>query len=70
MSEEAMDSCPADWLTVPEAARFLKTSDKTVRRLVSAKKLGHYRVASKILFKRDQLATYVERNRVDARNEQ
>ncbi len=40
--------CSQPWMTVPEAAEKMQVSDRTVRRLIKAKKLRAYRVGRQL----------------------
>lgn len=55
-----------DLLTVEEAARALRHSTSSVRRMVRARRLRAYRVAGRVLFKAEDLAAFVEKGLIGA----
>lgn len=60
---------PSDLPTidVPEAARYLGVSERTIRRLVASRAIGHRRVAGTLIrFTQSDLNGYVESIRVAA----
>lgn len=48
--------------TKREAASMLNCSEITVHRLIKSKRLGCFRVASKVLISREHLDDYLQRN--------
>jgi excisionase family DNA binding protein len=57
-------------IDVPQAARYLGVSERTVRRLVASRAIGHRRVAGSLIrFTQSDLDLYVESIRVDAKGQ-
>ena len=57
-----MSDGPADYLTVPEAATYLRISPRKVYDLVSRSGLPHRRAGARLLFERGALADWVRGN--------
>jgi excisionase family DNA binding protein len=53
-------------LSPSEAAMFLGTSVRHVRRLVSERRLGHVKVGRYVRFERQALESFIAARRVDA----
>lgn len=47
------------WLRYPDAAAYLGTSERALRRLVADKKIGHTKLGLHTLFSPDQLDAYI-----------
>lgn len=47
------------WLRYAEAASYLGTSERQLRRLVADKKIGHTKLGLHTLFSPDQLDSYI-----------
>lgn len=56
----------SDWFDVADAARELRVSSPTVRRLVAAHAITHHRIGHQIRIRRDDLDAYLQRTRVPA----
>ena len=59
----------SDLLTVPETAKLLRISISTVRAWVLAKpkpKIAYVKLGSRVLFRRADLETFIQRNTVRA----
>ena len=55
-----MLGCPAEWLTVAQAAVHLQTSEDGIRALVKRKRIPHHRgAAGRLLFDRAELDAWV-----------
>jgi excisionase family DNA binding protein len=62
-----IDSDPAlDLLTIVEAAELLKLSVSGMRRLQQSRRVPFIKVGGRIRFARQDLASFVQRNRVKA----
>jgi excisionase family DNA binding protein len=60
------DTAAQQWMSVKEAAPFLGVSERTVRRLVAAREVGHYVVGSQIRIAMADVDRYLARTRVNA----
>ena len=56
----------AELFTVPEAARFLRVSVSSMRRLQQGRRLPFVKIGGCIRFSRSDLAAYVQRCRVES----
>jgi excisionase family DNA binding protein len=54
-------------LDLDQAARYLATSARHVRRLVAERRLAHHKVGKFVRFRRSDLDGFVESGRVEAR---
>jgi len=52
--------------TVPEAAEYLNTSQRFVRRLIAERRITFYKVGRHVRIKRTHLDAFIEAGRVDA----
>jgi excisionase family DNA binding protein len=50
---------PAEWLTVPQVAAYLRTSEDGIRALVKRGRIPHHRAAGRILFERAEIDDWV-----------
>ena len=57
------------WLTLNEAAEYLRISDRNLRKLAKNSKLPFYKLEGKILFKVSELDKYIEKNKVESLSE-
>ena len=57
------------WLTLNEAAEYLRISDRNLRKLAKNSKLPFYKLEGKILFKISELDKYIEKNKVESLSE-
>lgn len=57
----------AQRMRIPDAAGFFGVSDSTIRRLVSAGKIPHYRIGRTIFFDREELITFGRHSLSDRR---
>ncbi|RZD16600.1 MAG: DNA-binding protein [Candidatus Acididesulfobacter guangdongensis] len=57
------------WLTLNEAAEYLRISDRNLRKLAKNSKLPFYKLEGKILFKVSELDKYIEENKVKSLSE-
>ena len=57
------------YLSLPEAAEYLRISDRNLRKLAKNSKLPFYKLEGKILFKVSQLDKYIEKNKVESLSE-
>ncbi len=53
------------FLTVKAAAKWLCIDVNTLRAWLAQRRIKHYRLGRKIVFKEEDLEAYVEQNRVD-----
>ena len=60
-SNQRRRSSSAGFFTVPEAADYLRVSDKSIRRFVSRGLLRPSKALRKLIFPREQLETFYER---------
>ncbi|MBK1855751.1 helix-turn-helix domain-containing protein [Verrucomicrobiaceae bacterium 5K15] len=51
------------YLTIPEVAEIMRSSDKTVRRRIAARKLTHYKEGGRILVSAADVERYMEEHR-------
>lgn len=56
----------AQYLTVPEAAAHLNTSDRFVRRLIAERRIAFHKVGSHVRISLDDLEGFVQAGRVEA----
>jgi excisionase family DNA binding protein len=56
----------AMWITVKELSEYLRIKEKTLYYLVQRGQIPHYRVNKIILFKRQEIDTWMEGNRAVA----
>jgi excisionase family DNA binding protein len=54
-------------LTVPEAAHYLKVSERYLRTLIAESRIAYYRLGSRIVFTEDQLLDFLSTKSVPAR---
>lgn len=54
------------YLSVPEAAEYLSTSVRFVRRLVSERRITFYKVGSHVRISLEDLEAFIQQGRVDA----
>ena len=57
------------YLSLPEAAEYLRISDRNLRKLAKNSKLPFYKLEGKILFKISELDKYIEKNKVESLSE-
>jgi excisionase family DNA binding protein len=57
------------WLTLNEAAEYLRISDRNLRKLTKNNKIPFYKLEGKILFKIIELDKYIEKNKVESLSE-
>ena len=57
------------YLSLPEAAEYLRISDRNLRKLAKNSKLPFYKLEGKILFKVSELDKYIEKNKVESLSE-
>jgi excisionase family DNA binding protein len=55
--------------TIDQAAKWLRMSTKSVRRLIRLGEIAHHRIGKRILFTNSDLLAHVQRNRHPARQE-
>jgi excisionase family DNA binding protein len=56
----AMLGNPAEWLTVAEAAAYLRTSEDGIRAFVKRRRIPHHRgAAGRVLFERAEIDAWV-----------
>jgi excisionase family DNA binding protein len=55
----------SDYLSVPEAAHYMNTSVRFVRRLVNERRIRFYKVGRLVRFKRADLDVFIDSGRVD-----
>ena len=65
MSEAAPVGLP-ELLDIDQAADLLNTTPRHVRRLVTERRLAHFKVGRKVRVSRAELAAWLDRQRVDA----
>jgi excisionase family DNA binding protein len=51
-----------------EAARLIKVSPRTLRRMAERREISHFRVGRRLLFSDQDIAEYLSRSRISARN--
>ena len=54
------------WLTLKEAAKYLRISESSMRNLTRYKKIKHYKPEGTLLFKISELDKYVEKNKIES----
>ena len=57
------------YLSLPEAAEYLRISDRNLRKLTKNNKIPFYKLEGKILFKIIELDKYIEKNKVESLSE-
>ena len=57
------------YLTVREAAEYLRISERNLRNLIKNNKIPFYRLEGKILFKISELDKFIEKNKVESISE-
>ena len=57
------------YLSLPEAAEYLRISDRNLRKLTKNNKIPFYKLEGKILFKVSELDKYIEKNKVESLSE-
>ena len=57
------------YLTLPEAAEYLRVSDRNLRNMAKSNKIPFYKLEGKILFKISELDNYIEKNKVESLSE-
>ena len=57
------------YLSLPEAAEYLRISDRNLRKLTKNNKIPFYKLEGKILFKISELDKYIEKNKVESLSE-
>jgi excisionase family DNA binding protein len=64
LADRAPQDAPSSpYMTVPEAAAFLRCSRQRVDDLLSQRRLHRFKDGARTLVKRDEIAAYVERSR-------
>ena len=59
MKQENVIKRPSNWLSITEAAEYLRVSTRTIRRAISAGTLKYHRPTSKYLFRKRDLDAWV-----------
>ena len=57
------------YLSLQEAAEYLRISDRNLRKLTKNNKIPFYKLEGKILFKISELDKYIEKNKVESLSE-
>jgi excisionase family DNA binding protein len=57
------------YLTLSEAAQYIRVSDRTLRNMMKSNKIPFYKPEGKILFKISELDKYIENNKVESLSE-
>ena len=57
------------WLTLNEAAEYLRISERNLRGLIKKNIIPFYRLEGKILFKTSELDKFIEKNKVESISE-
>ena len=57
------------WLTLNEAAEYLRISERNLRGLIKQNKVPFYKLEGKILFKTSELDNFIEKNKVESISE-
>ena len=57
------------WLTLKEAAEYLRISEISLRNFIRYKKISHYKIEGKLLFKITELDKFIEQNKIESINE-
>lgn len=57
------------WLTLNEAAEYLRISERNLRNLTKSNKIPFYKPEGKILFKTAELDKFIEKNKVESLSE-
>jgi excisionase family DNA binding protein len=57
------------YLTLQEAAEYLRVSERNLRNIVKSNKIPFYKPEGKILFKVSELDKYIENNKVESLSE-
>ena len=57
------------YLSLTEAAEYLRISDRNLRKLTKNNKIPFYKLEGKILFKISELDKYIEKNKVESLSE-
>jgi excisionase family DNA binding protein len=58
--EERPEGSSSPWLTVPEAADYLRTSERTVQRLLKRRRIRTSAIGRRRLLRREDLDTFME----------
>ena len=56
------------YLSVPEAATYLNTSERFIRRLIAERRVAFHKVGKHVRFRLSDLDDWLGRNRVEAFN--
>ena len=54
------------WLTLKEAASYLRISEISLRNFIRYKKISHYKIEGKLLFKITELDKFIEQNKIES----
>ncbi|MGA2323233.1 MAG: helix-turn-helix domain-containing protein [Sedimentisphaerales bacterium] len=61
-----MDKIRSNWLTIPEAAEYLRCGERFLRELVASRRIPHVLFAGKVLFCTDSLDTWLLEQEINA----
>ena len=64
MSSESINTIQ-NFLSLKELALYLNIAERTARRLVDKRKIAFYKIGGCLRFKREDILSYLENNRID-----